>query len=312
MKVHLELPKISIAAVPTALLLAGLLTPQRCGAQQATAGTDSASAMAATTVGLVAPTGPAARRAENEELPAKATRHGIRIHGHWVIDVRNPDGKLVEHRDFENSLVKSGSLLSGDQLLAGLLSGNFTAGDAGIGLVQGTPGADPSTFCDTNIPLIGNVATVPPNTTCFGLSTSMSGMTGYLANFATGLTSTVTFSPKVSWVLSGNYVTPASLTSISAVQTLVGACFSATAPFVDLIAPGSVLSGIKFTTATGRSADVPSTACFEVDSLPSGSLGGKSGIDELLFSTLTSTNLSTPLAVSSGQVVTVTVTISFS
>jgi hypothetical protein len=29
---------------------------------------------------------------------------GIKVHGHWTIEVRNPDGKLVTHREFENSL----------------------------------------------------------------------------------------------------------------------------------------------------------------------------------------------------------------
>jgi hypothetical protein len=29
---------------------------------------------------------------------------GIKVHGHWTIEVRNPDGALVTHREFENSL----------------------------------------------------------------------------------------------------------------------------------------------------------------------------------------------------------------
>ena len=35
---------------------------------------------------------------------------GIKVHGHWIIDVRNPDGKLVTHREFVNELA-SGLLL---------------------------------------------------------------------------------------------------------------------------------------------------------------------------------------------------------
>jgi len=30
---------------------------------------------------------------------------GLRVHGRWTIEVRNPDGTLVERRDFENALV---------------------------------------------------------------------------------------------------------------------------------------------------------------------------------------------------------------
>jgi hypothetical protein len=323
MKVHLELLRISAAVVPATLLLAGLWNPQRCGAQQAAISADSASATVATTIELVAPTGPAARRAENEELRAKAARHGIRIHGHWVIDVKNPDGKLVEHREFENSLVTVGTMMSGDQLLAGLLSGNLTAGDPGIGLVQGTPGTDPSASCNTFLTAqLGN--SLSPNTTCFGLTTAASGMASYLANFTTGLTSTVTFSPAVKWVLSGNYTAPATLTSISAVQTLVATCFKPDPSFVK--ESGFTPNGVSTTTGTiqfagttslGRSADLPSGGCVENYSPPAFSQviltsGGIATLDDFLdFTTFTSTKLSTPLAVSAGQVITVTVTISF-
>jgi len=34
---------------------------------------------------------------------------GIKVHGHWVIEVRNPDGRLVQRRDFENSLTSVGA-----------------------------------------------------------------------------------------------------------------------------------------------------------------------------------------------------------
>jgi hypothetical protein len=39
------------------------------------------------------------------------------VHGHWIIDVKNPDGKLVTHREFENSLAPT----TGGQLLSALL-----------------------------------------------------------------------------------------------------------------------------------------------------------------------------------------------
>ena len=34
---------------------------------------------------------------------------GIKVHGHWVIEVRDPDGTLAERRKFENALTGSGS-----------------------------------------------------------------------------------------------------------------------------------------------------------------------------------------------------------
>jgi len=40
-----------------------------------------------------------------EEKASSSGRHeGIKVHGHWTIEVRNPDGSVVTHREFENSL----------------------------------------------------------------------------------------------------------------------------------------------------------------------------------------------------------------
>jgi hypothetical protein len=39
---------------------------------------------------------------------ARAQQGGIKVHGHWVIDVRNPDGTLVTHREFDNALSPEG------------------------------------------------------------------------------------------------------------------------------------------------------------------------------------------------------------
>jgi hypothetical protein len=46
----------------------------------------------------------------NNAKEAGGPHEGIKVHGHWTIEVRNPDGKLVTHREFENSLVTSGAL----------------------------------------------------------------------------------------------------------------------------------------------------------------------------------------------------------
>jgi hypothetical protein len=49
-------------------------------------------------------------------------REGITVHGHWVIDVRNPDGTLASHSDFENALTPNGAAV-----LAMFLSREATA-----------------------------------------------------------------------------------------------------------------------------------------------------------------------------------------
>lgn len=38
----------------------------------------------------------------------KGKGEGIKVHGHWTIDVKNPDGTLASHHEFENALVQSG------------------------------------------------------------------------------------------------------------------------------------------------------------------------------------------------------------
>jgi hypothetical protein len=62
-----------------------------------------------------------------EQKPAKpeagAKSEGIKVHGHWIIDVRNPDGTLAAHHEFDNSLQGSGA-----QLLVGSLSRTEVAG----------------------------------------------------------------------------------------------------------------------------------------------------------------------------------------
>lgn len=41
---------------------------------------------------------------------APSPDEGIKVHGHWTIEVRDPDGTLVEHREFDNALLGTGFL----------------------------------------------------------------------------------------------------------------------------------------------------------------------------------------------------------
>jgi hypothetical protein len=52
-----------------------------------------------------------------------APQEGIKVHGSWTIEVRNPDGTLVSSRSFENSLQADGSYL-----LEQVLDRNATVG----------------------------------------------------------------------------------------------------------------------------------------------------------------------------------------
>lgn len=43
-------------------------------------------------------------------LPDRGPQEGIQVHGHWTIDVKNPDGSLVESREFENAITNMGQV----------------------------------------------------------------------------------------------------------------------------------------------------------------------------------------------------------
>jgi hypothetical protein len=56
---------------------------------------------------------------------------GIRVHGHWIIDVRNPDGTLATHREFENSLQPSGAAALINSLAGQTITGTWNIQLAG-------------------------------------------------------------------------------------------------------------------------------------------------------------------------------------
>jgi hypothetical protein len=101
-------------------------SPRKSGAQQATEKQSS-----------VTPTAKAqSKQAHGEESESSVAEEkssgdgkheGIKVHGHWTIEVRNPDGAVVTHREFENSLVTNGTN-SGSAVLAAILA-CFTAGN---------------------------------------------------------------------------------------------------------------------------------------------------------------------------------------
>jgi hypothetical protein len=55
----------------------------------------------------------------------RPSRGGITVHGHWIIDVLNPDGSVASHADFENELLPNTPMLffSGDRAMAAAVGG---------------------------------------------------------------------------------------------------------------------------------------------------------------------------------------------
>ena len=105
----LNIRMMSVRAALLAMLVAGLMLS---GAQAQSAKQNQKSDKQASRSSQAQPPSAGSKAAEEESAPANkehagGPQEGIKIHGHWVIDVRNPDGKLVTHHEFENSFQNS-------------------------------------------------------------------------------------------------------------------------------------------------------------------------------------------------------------
>jgi hypothetical protein len=170
---------------------------------------------------------------------------GIKVHGHWTIEVRNPDGTVVTHREFENSLVAG----QGNSFLSQVLARQITVSHWQIGIgpiitntVRGLcldPGGTPS-YC--------TIAEPEPNGAC--PSTNL-GVTCPASNVFPTL-STPTLDANGNLVLSGQ-ATAALNSSVGAVSTGVHSCNPTLSP-ASVPCPATVGQG--FATITSATATV--------------------------------------------------------
>jgi len=148
--------------------------------------------------------------AGKSEGAGEGTHEGIKVHGHWIIDVRNPDGTLAEHRDFENSLVGSNDVL-------GFLYGSEVPSDYAV-YFTGTPSAcAPPGGTSYDCDIVHNLSVLPANVRC-------SGNGDYCV---TGLTITPTFGSNPSLVMAGS-LTATQSGNVTTVGTFIGICGSPT------------------------------------------------------------------------------------
>lgn len=131
---------------------------------------------------------------------------GIKVHGHWTIEVRSPVGELVTHREFENALDSSGG-----RELAQYLARTVTVGQWNVGLI-----AAPNTFF---IDEPGPAASAPNPGTVIGVLT-------------------VSVLPNGALVLSGSGTAPISAT-ITSVFSQPSACAPTIAPSMCNVASGN-------------------------------------------------------------------------
>ena len=169
------------------------------------------------TVALLLVLGVAPPHAE-ETQPATPTDstvgpvEGLRVHGHWTIEVRDPDGTLVERREFDNALDTN----TGNQTLTKILGRIWTVGNWQVWTgsqaaseVCEVPAGTPNIQC--HIAEAGDPSGVGTNNYFHTLVASVPGSDPYSLN------------------LSG-YLIAQRDGSIRSVNTVVYTCGSATAP----------------------------------------------------------------------------------
>ena len=290
---------------------------------------------------------------DNEAAPRNANGGGIKIHGHWLLQVKNPDGKLVDRREFNNSLVTNATCqavglnciyLTGDEILAAILAGDLTPGGLGVTLITATGGAlgspplspgsapfagaitlDPTLFC----PLNNSQAALsqPAQTNCYALVDAKTVLNGWPSGnpnlnslgtasggVQTGLTTTVNYAPTVSIVLSGN-VLVGTWNPVYVVQTYMAGCGNATNGFgISYTAENTeATSGIYPETRFTGSNQPDLQAGVATNNCTATAQSNPASPVAVVMGILTSTTIpGGPLTVTSGQVITVTVTISFS
>lgn len=121
-------PGVSLAVLSVFMLgMAGVAQAQASGA----AAQVTPKAPAASSQGKAEPV----TAAPGKRAP-KGNHEGITVHGHWTIEVRNPDGSLARHVEFENSLVQPG----GASYITQLMLGTTVPGGYSIYMTSGPAG----------------------------------------------------------------------------------------------------------------------------------------------------------------------------
>jgi|HubBroStandDraft_1064217.scaffolds.fasta_scaffold140932_2 hypothetical protein len=216
--------------------------------------------------GAVSPTTPgakpAAAPAKAPALPAvkppvKVQSEGIKIHGHWIIEVRNPNGSIASHTEFENSYIFGSyfpNILSRIQTLGEwgiVLGGSSSPCVASVSTpfsaiegVEGEAVPPPACVITETGPAIGaNIYGSSPTSPC-----NPSAGTGSCANNLQVSADPNTGNP----TLTGNVVATNSGT-ISQVETIFSACgpaLSSTACATETAADFPTLDSVSAFTAT--------------------------------------------------------------
>ena len=219
---------LQLAALLALLLSVGAPTPAQSPAAVAPANPEKIAVAPAATATVSTPvaTSPAAT---DEKPAAKGQHEGIVVHGHWIIEVKNPDGTTVARQEFENAI----DPVSGADILTGLLSGDYVAGGFFINL------SGPSGLCANVSGVIfgqtgpSGCLIVDARNTVFGSASCSSSLGGACGSLTYSPTSSVPGSTTAAvsgYTLSGNVTlqTSAAGGTITYVGTGAILCFQST------------------------------------------------------------------------------------
>jgi hypothetical protein len=237
-------PGLVLAAV-FALVLSGSSVGRAQSSATPPAVPAAAPAKAAPAAQAVHPVAPAKRQ-------PGGTHEGIKVHGHWMIEVRSPDGKLISHTEFENSLQGGGR-----SALALLLSG-YTPGDWMV-VLDGASG-DSQPVC-TNSSFSSGVGPCGIDETGGYFQTSQCPGLGYQC-FPT-LTVVNPFVPPAT--LLGTVTLQGTATAgvagvITDVETKTNVCYPSSTPSTCQTGSG-ILTNVVFTAATLPQSSTVATPC---------------------------------------------------
>ena len=210
------------------------------------------------------------------QKPSSGMNQSMTMHGHWIIDIKDPDGTLRQHHEFENSIQ-----YDGQNYLIGLMSGYGAAGSWLIyfsNATATTAGSPCNTGTYPYCALVYSTTTMPGAFAC-GAYTC-----------ASGLTITPTFGVGPTLTLSGS-IAATQAGTIGLVGTGMNACGQ------------TGVAGGSFPTAIST---VSPATCYTSPSGGTGTIGNDFG------GTATYTTLGSPISVQKGQLMQVTVVLSFS
>jgi hypothetical protein len=225
---------------------------------------------------------PSIAKEESAPKPSGGMNQGIMLHGHWTINVKNPDGTQVQHHEFENQLQYDGT-----QFLTGLLSGYGVAGDYAIYFTNATAQATGS--ASTNVVCPAPASTTTSTFPYCSIVQNVNSQPGIFHCLhyvcVSGLTATPTFGSGTglpNFTLMGSITAPQAGAVVNVYVGFNGCNIASTATPPTPTSPGSITA----------------TAC---ETQTTGSYGG----------TLSGTTI-TPITVVAGQIIQITVTYTFS